>query len=107
MSSIDSHRIPLNGEILLTLDKKINKKGTLKYNGLMNGVASFTFTSFSNNNKQYHFSLRLSCEGKIRKAAIIDNAIFELSEILPDKSVVIRNYCTCSRSKFLNCINPF
>lgn len=102
-----SLRIPLHGEFVITVDKKLNKKGSLRYNNLMNGVASFTYTPFDNSNKQYNFSLRDGCEGKIRRAAIIDNSIFELGGINPDKSAIVRNYCTCSRSKFLNCINPF
>jgi hypothetical protein len=101
---VDKHEIRLHQELEITVGKKDKERGILSYNSYQNGIAYFTFTTVD---KKYNFGLRLACEGMNRRAAIVGNNIFQLENILPNKTAVLKIHCSCARSSFLNCINPF
>jgi len=100
MKDIENYRIAVGQKVPVQI--KENLKVVLHFASKNQEIANFIVES---GDYKYYFSLQTECNnGPIKSAAIVLNTIFYLKE-LSDDSAIIEVHCSCSRSKFIECIS--
>jgi hypothetical protein len=96
---IENYRVALGQKIPITLKK--NLKAVLHFVSKDDEIANFELES---GEYKYYFSLKIDCIGQTRRAALVLNSIFYLDELGEDYAK-IEVHCSCSRSRFMDCIS--